>query len=61
LPAKNGIDFIAMKYVPGEALNQLIQRKGLPLSESLKYAIVWQPERAARRTELLSGISPSEL
>jgi hypothetical protein len=61
LPAKNGIDFIAMEYVPGEALNQLIQRKCLPLSESLKYAIVWQPERAARRTELLPRISPSEL
>jgi eukaryotic-like serine/threonine-protein kinase len=36
---ENGIDFIAMEYVHGKALNELIPRKGLPLSESLKYAI----------------------
>src|SRR5271169_923499 len=35
----NGIDFIAMEYVPGKALNQLITRKGLPLGEALKYAV----------------------
>ena len=39
IASENGIDFIAMEYVPGKALNQLIPRKGLPLSESLKYAI----------------------
>ncbi len=35
----NGIDFIAMEYVPGKALNQLIARKALPLGETLKYAV----------------------
>jgi Tol biopolymer transport system component len=35
----NGIDFIAMEYVAGKALNQLIARKGLPLGEALKYAV----------------------
>src|SRR4030088_3220810 len=39
IASENGIDFIAMEYVPGKALNQLIPRKGLPLGESLKYAI----------------------
>ena len=39
IASENGIDFIAMEYVPGKALNQLIPRKGLPLSDSLKYAI----------------------
>ena len=34
-----GLDFIAMEYVPGKALNQLITRKGLPLAEALRYAI----------------------
>jgi Tol biopolymer transport system component/serine/threonine protein kinase len=36
---EKGIDFISMEYVPGKALNQLISRKGLPLGESLKYAV----------------------
>jgi Tol biopolymer transport system component len=36
---ENGVDFISMEYVPGRALNQLISRKGLPLSEALKYAV----------------------
>jgi serine/threonine protein kinase len=35
----NGLDFIAMEYVPGKALSQLLTRKGLPLAEALKYAI----------------------
>jgi eukaryotic-like serine/threonine-protein kinase len=35
----NGIDFMAMEYVAGKALNQLIARKGLPLGEALKYAV----------------------
>jgi Tol biopolymer transport system component/serine/threonine protein kinase len=39
IASENGIDFIAMEYVPGKALNQLITRKGLPLGEALKYAI----------------------
>src|SRR5882762_1498538 len=34
-----GIPFIAMEYVPGRTLWELIGRKGLPLSEALKYAI----------------------
>jgi Tol biopolymer transport system component/predicted Ser/Thr protein kinase len=35
----DGIDFMAMEFVPGRALDQLIPRKGLRLSEALKYAI----------------------
>jgi Tol biopolymer transport system component/tRNA A-37 threonylcarbamoyl transferase component Bud32 len=35
----NGLDFIAMEYVPGKALNQVIGRRGLPLAEALKYAV----------------------
>src|SRR5437868_1214198 len=32
-------DFIAMEYVPGKTLDQLIGRKGLALKDTLKYAI----------------------
>jgi serine/threonine protein kinase len=39
IASDGGMDFIAMEYVPGRPLNQLIARKGLPLSEALKYAI----------------------
>ena len=39
ISSENGLDFIAMEYVPGKALNQLIARKGLPLAEVLKYAV----------------------
>jgi serine/threonine protein kinase len=39
IASDNGLDFIAMEYVPGKALNQLIARKGLPLTEALKYAV----------------------
>ena len=35
----DGIQFIAMEYVPGKTLDQLIGRKGLRLNEALKYAI----------------------
>jgi len=35
----DGIQFIAMEYVPGKTLDQIIGRKGLRLSEALKYAI----------------------
>src|ERR1039458_7467519 len=34
-----GVDFIAMEYVEGKTLNELIGRKGLKLNEALKYAI----------------------
>jgi serine/threonine protein kinase len=34
-----GIDFIAMEYVDGRTLNELIGRKGLKLDDALKYAI----------------------
>jgi eukaryotic-like serine/threonine-protein kinase len=39
IASDNGIDFIAMEYVPGKSLNQVITRKGLPLAEVLKYAV----------------------
>jgi eukaryotic-like serine/threonine-protein kinase len=35
----DGTPFMAMEYVPGKTLGQLIGRKGLPLGEALKYAI----------------------
>ena len=35
----DGVDFIAMEYVEGKTLGELIGRKGLKLSEALKYAI----------------------
>jgi eukaryotic-like serine/threonine-protein kinase len=34
-----GVDFIAMEYVRGKTLDQLIGRKGLRLSEALRYAV----------------------
>ncbi|MDO8943281.1 MAG: protein kinase, partial [Desulfobacterales bacterium] len=34
-----GVDFIAMEYVEGKTLGELIGRKGLKLGEALKYAI----------------------
>lgn len=34
-----GHDFIAMEYVPGSTLDELIRRKPLPLNTALKYAI----------------------
>ncbi|MBI1895011.1 MAG: serine/threonine-protein kinase [Acidobacteria bacterium] len=35
----DGIDFIAMEFVPGKTLDQLIRRKGLALRETLDYAV----------------------
>ena len=35
----DGADFIAMEFVPGKALEQVIPRKGLRLNEALQYAI----------------------
>jgi serine/threonine protein kinase len=34
-----GTDFIAMEFVAGKTLDQLIGRRGLPLKDALKYAI----------------------
>ena len=34
----DGVPFIAMEYVAGKTLGQTIPRKGLPLSEALRYA-----------------------
>jgi len=39
IASDHGRDFIAMEYVPGKALDQLIARKGLPLADALKYAV----------------------
>ena len=38
-PAGHPLDFIAMEFVPGKALNHLIPHKGLRLAEVLQYAI----------------------
>src|SRR5215831_4834893 len=35
----DGIQFIAMEYVPGKTLDQVIGRKGLRLTDSLKYGV----------------------
>ena len=35
----NGVDFIAMEYVDGKTLDQVIGRRGLRLAETLKYAV----------------------
>lgn len=35
----DGVQFIAMEYVSGKTLDQLIGRKGLRLNEALKYAV----------------------
>jgi eukaryotic-like serine/threonine-protein kinase len=39
IASENGVDFIAMEYMPGRTLDELISRKGLRLNEALKYAI----------------------
>jgi serine/threonine-protein kinase len=36
---EEGIDFIVMEFVPGKTLGELIGRKGLKLSETLKHSI----------------------
>jgi eukaryotic-like serine/threonine-protein kinase len=36
---ESGIAFIVMEYVPGKPLSRLIPRKGLRMSEALKYAV----------------------
>jgi Tol biopolymer transport system component/tRNA A-37 threonylcarbamoyl transferase component Bud32 len=34
-----GVDFIAMEYVEGKTLQEMIGRRGLPVSEALKHAV----------------------
>ncbi len=34
-----GVEFIAMEYVPGKTLGEMIGRKGLPLGRALEYAV----------------------
>jgi eukaryotic-like serine/threonine-protein kinase len=36
---ESGVAFIVMEYVPGKPLSRLIPRKGLRMSEALKYAV----------------------
>jgi serine/threonine protein kinase len=36
IASEDGLDFIAMEYVPGKALSRLISRKGLALNDVLK-------------------------
>ena len=39
ISSDNGVDFIAMEYVDGKTLDQMIARKGMRLNEALKIAI----------------------
>ena len=39
ISSDNGVDFIAMEFVDGKTLDQLIPRKGMRLNEALKVAI----------------------
>ncbi len=39
IDTSDGTGFIAMEFVPGKTLDQLIGRRGLPLKDVLKYAI----------------------
>jgi serine/threonine protein kinase len=36
---QDGMDFIAMEFVPGQTLDRLITRQGMPPSEVLRYAV----------------------
>ena len=35
----DGVSFIAMEYVAGKTLDQVIPKRGLPVQEALRYAI----------------------
>jgi eukaryotic-like serine/threonine-protein kinase len=39
IDSDNGVDFIAMEYIAGRTLNEVIPRRGLSLGETLKYGI----------------------
>jgi serine/threonine protein kinase len=39
IESENGIDFVVMEHVAGKPLDRLIPRRGLKLSDALKYAI----------------------
>jgi Tol biopolymer transport system component len=39
IDSDTGVDFIAMEFVGGKTLDQIIPRKGLRLSEAMKYAV----------------------
>ncbi|MGA9626632.1 MAG: protein kinase, partial [Bryobacteraceae bacterium] len=39
IASENGADFIAMEYVDGKTLGQLIPKRGMRLEETLRYAI----------------------
>jgi Tol biopolymer transport system component/predicted Ser/Thr protein kinase len=39
IDSANGIDFIAMEFVPGKTLEQCIGKNGLALKETLKYSV----------------------
>ncbi len=38
IDAANGVDYIAMEYVEGKTVDELIARKGMPIRDVLKYA-----------------------
>jgi serine/threonine protein kinase len=55
ITSDGGVDFIAMEYVPGKTLDQVIPRKGMRLNEALKIAVqVADALAAAHRSRLRS-------
>ncbi len=63
ISSADGIDFIAMEYVAGKPLAQLIGQKGLPLRETLKYAIQIADalEKAHRAGIIHRDLKPSNI
>src|SRR6266849_2084309 len=47
IDSADGVDFIAMEYVPGKTLDRMAGRRGLKLQEALKYAIQIADARSA--------------
>src|SRR5438045_9735244 len=58
ISSSDGTDFIAMEFVPGKTLDQLITPSGLPLKDTLNYSIQIADALACAH---LAGIAPRDL
>ena len=58
---QDGVDFIAMEYVDGKALHQLIPRRGMRLNEALKSAcaVAAEPPWRSRRSSVPTADAPT--